>query len=489
MFERYLRHFYRLRWQLTLSYALVTVLVATFIGIALISVVEVGLLNSPQTALPRQLAALTPQLTAHMGTGDRDAGFLSLWLSVTNTVHGVRANNTEVSWSPNTLSLVVDAQGQILAASNAAWSWGSSATAKLGGQDRQVLANALAGHTDGLRERINPNLLSLTGAAPVLDSSGATIGALFVKTTYEDSNQQIIDLQSGIFLPGMLLSSFVAGLAAVISGYFNARSLTQRLDGLAERADQWSKGEFAQVVADTSSDELGDLARHFNRMAGQIDELLLARQQLAALEERNRMARDLHDSVKQEVFAVAMLLSAAQANLQSLPNTAAARLTEAESLTHEIQGELDILIRQWHPGILQGKSLPSALRDFTLAWSRQHNVAVELEIDEVCSAATETQQSLYRVAQEALSNVSRHSQAATVRVSLACTEGQVTVIIADDGCGFELSQSRGRGLGLQSMRHRVELEGGSLAIDTAPGKGTTVTAACPTGRGEAGVDA
>ena len=245
---------------------------------------------------------------------------------------------------------------------------------------------------------------------------------------------------------------------------------------MAEAADNWSQGDFSALVSAPSGDELGQLARRLNRMAEQLQSLLDTRQELAALEERNRLARDLHDSVKQEIFATAMQVGAARALLEQNPEASKENLAEAEQLVRQAQQELTTLIRELRPAALEGKGLATALRDYVTDWSRQGHIAAEVRVAGDRPLPLPLEQALFRVAQEALANVARHSEATAAEVHLDLKAAEVCLTISDNGRGFIAATMDNQGLGSLSMRERVEALGGRLEVKSKPGGGTQVMA-------------
>jgi NarL family two-component system sensor histidine kinase LiaS len=487
MIDRHLRSYNRLQYQLTLSYAVVTVLVTLALETCQLTFYELGVLNNLQNTLPARLETLAPGLARYLAGGAADSAQMQTWLEVLEQEDAMGQGSSAAGQASEVFHCVLDPAGRVVASA------GAASLAPADEVDRRIQANALAGKANGARRSLEPGSWSLAAAAPVIGPGGQVLGALFTKTVYEDNRLQIASVQP-LVLPGLLFAAAVAGLAAILSGYLNARALTRRLAVLAERADEWSRGDFNVRIEDRSADELGDLARHFNSMAGQINGLVSARQELAALEERNRIAHDLHDSVKQEVFALAMLLSAARSLSATSPDLATARLADAEGLTHQVQGELELLIQQLRPGSRDAQpgatgggpatDLNATLREHAAAWARQQGIPVELRLEDAGAidgqpASPALRQALFRVAQEALANTARHARATAVTISLRFVDGAVTLSICDNGVGFDIAAHAAGGLGLASMRERVEGVGGSLALRTAPGQGTRITATCP----------
>ncbi len=208
-----------------------------------------------------------------------------------------------------------------------------------------------------------------------------------------------------------------------------------------------------------------------------VDELKETQQklrELAVVDERNRLARDLHDSVKQQVFAISMQLSAARTTL-SESDKAYPSVTEAERLARQATAELTSLINALRPPALERKSLPDAVREHVEEWSRQNSVLVETNIDSTITVDQQVEQVLFRVLQEALANVSRHSKADKVNVDLKSENDAVVLTIEDNGVGFD-SRQIAKGIGLDSMQERLNAVNGKVDVVSERSKGTRVIA-------------
>jgi NarL family two-component system sensor histidine kinase LiaS len=214
-------------------------------------------------------------------------------------------------------------------------------------------------------------------------------------------------------------------------------------------------------------------------MAAQLPELLQARQQLSIVDERNRLARDLHDSVKQQVFAISMNLGAARALWEQHPEAARGRLEAAFDLARQSQQELTTIIQTLRPVQLEGTGLRlrQALREYLDRWEGQSRIAARYEVAGDGALPPRVEEVLFRVTQEALANVARHSRATVVRVALRTQPGLVELEVGDNGEGFDPGR-RTPGVGLQSMRERVEGVGGTLVLTSGAG-GTTLVARVP----------
>jgi NarL family two-component system sensor histidine kinase LiaS len=271
----------------------------------------------------------------------------------------------------------------------------------------------------------------------------------------------------------------LASAVGTLTGLLITRNVTRRLRSITQAADAWSKGEFAVEVRDPTRDEIGQLGQDLNSMAEQLHTLLATREELATIEERNRLARDLHDSIKQNVFATALLVGAARSHLPPDTLPAQTYLAEAEALAEQTRQELTALIRELRPARLEDKGLAVVLRDYAEDWSRRMGIAVTIQFQGERVIALDIEEALFRVAQEALANIAHHSGATHATIHLAWDSAQVRLTIADDGAGFDVAHAaNGRGVGLASMRERVAAHSGSLHIASTVGA-TTVEATIP----------
>jgi two-component sensor histidine kinase len=238
---------------------------------------------------------------------------------------------------------------------------------------------------------------------------------------------------------------------------------------------------------------LGRLAEHLNLLAEQLEQderdLRNLRQHntrltdqvraLAVVEERNRLARELHDSVKQHLFSVAMTSSAVQARIESLPDASdelKEMVREVETAARTAQRETTRLIEDLGPGTLQEQGLAAALNDYTLLFGAREHLLVYLDVqgnDAVLPPAVA--EALYRVAQEALHNVARHARATRVDVKLHCLPEQATLTVRDNGVGFDTNEASS-GFGLANMQERVLDLGGRLTVESRPSIGTRICA-------------
>ena len=472
MIQRLTNPFRRLRGKLTLSYMLTSVL--TFLLIELLAGgVIFFFLTHIQDILLNNLQTQALQAAHYLPNAARDPERLDTWLYITV------ANENSQDLRANILFLLVtDTQGQILASEGSQPPAAHTALANaISAQDRaqlQAVLNNPGGTTTASVPESDQTTLEMV---PILDKDHHVLGALVMKFTRPDTST----IFSGFFaliLGGALLATLLAAILSAIVGYWSARSLTRRLDNLSVAASSWSRGNFSLPAEDASGDELGQMTHRLNHMAEELQHLLQTRQQLATLEERNRLARDLHDSVKQQVFAVSMQIGATKHLLKRDPEAAEARLLKAEKLVQQAQQELTSLIRELRPVALEGKGLVPALRELIPQWAQQSDIVANLRVEGTQSLPLTVEEALFRVAQEALSNAARHSKATLVQITLSMTDEMVTLTIQDNGQGCDPEHLEHRGVGLHSMQERMQALGGDMHLESAPGNGTRVVAFC-----------
>lgn len=460
----------KLQWRLTLSYMLVTVAAGILLQIAFISFVTFALLRAPQISLgvAQSLQRATPAAASYLAQTPPDIVGLDHWLHGDFSRQDNTNDNNGVPLSfmlgPSSQLAVVDNNGVVLTSTSPRQlPVGSPIFTRVQSDDAQVIHAALTGET-------NPSATSsnidgrISAAAPIRTHDGQVLGALFIVPDMPALDRHVFLLLSLSLLPAAIAWIVFAGLVGLVFGWMTARGITRRLRVLTHAANAWSGGNFAVTARDSSRDELGQLAHDLNRMAEHLQSLLHDRQQLAVVDERNRLARDLHDSVKQQVFATAMQVAAARALIDRDPAAAQQRLAQAEHLVGQAQQELNDLIGELRPAALGDKGLAPALRELATDWSRNSNIKADVRVRGEQRTSLEVEQAFFRVAQEALSNVARHSGATSVDLRLAWEGDTLTLAIEDNGRGFDVAKRDGTGIGMRSMRERVEALGGTLLV-------------------------
>lgn len=204
--------------------------------------------------------------------------------------------------------------------------------------------------------------------------------------------------------------------------------------------------------------------------------LLTEVQGLAAQEERQRLARDLHDAVTQQLFSASLIGEVLPQIWANDPAKGAEYLEDLRLLTRGALAEMRALLVELRPAALTETPLPDLLQHLTAALSGRARVPVELQVEGEAQLPGEAQVALYRVGQEALQNIAKHAKAQHVLVVLQLGDGAATLTVRDDGRGFDPTVVPANHFGLAIMRERMAAVGGTVTLESAPGQGTTITA-------------
>jgi two-component system, NarL family, sensor histidine kinase UhpB len=274
-----------------------------------------------------------------------------------------------------------------------------------------------------------------------------------------------------------------AGVVIVlVANLLLLRPLFAPLERLAHRMEELDVLRAVRPVPATSPGEIGALERTFNRMIERLEterRLSGARALQAREEERQRIARGLHDEVGQTMTGVLFLLR--QLGRDVSPAQRAA-LEEAQQAVRTNLEEVRRIAQELRPEALDHLGLSSALTNLTRAFARRTNIAVDRHIDsELGKLQPNLELVLYRVAQESLTNVARHSNATQVRLDLRRNGESVVLQIADNGQGIDLPHAEGGGL--RGIRENALIVGGALAIKPSPTGGVEVRLEVPTTTG------
>jgi signal transduction histidine kinase len=295
--------------------------------------------------------------------------------------------------------------------------------------------------------------------------------------------------------PGLMRTGLVVLLVAVpvgiAFGLLSTRRLTRRLKRLAGLSLSVADGDFAPRVPVSGHDEVSTLEENFNRMAGQLQASLDATRALASAnarhEERSRIARELHDSISQELFSLSVLAGGLRRALPA--STGAAVLGQVETMERtagDTMREMRSLLLALRPVALDEVGLASAIEGICHAYTERLGIVVTASV-EALELGPAVEHAILRVTQEALANAVRHSGASviTVRLRMAKAEESEADVaeleVTDDGHGFDVAarEAGAAGLGLRAMRDRVAEHGGRITIESSPDGGTRVRACFP----------
>lgn len=197
-------------------------------------------------------------------------------------------------------------------------------------------------------------------------------------------------------------------------------------------------------------------------------------QELAAVEERQRLARELHDSVTQALSTANLIAQVLPHLWRRDPESAMKNLADLQRLTQAALAEMRALLLELRPGALREAKLGELLEQLADALAGRIPADVQIVVEEHRPLPADVQIALYRIAQEALNNVAKHAQARQVRVAVRNADGAVTLLIEDDGRGFDREAVPAGHFGLDIMRERAEAVGAALSVDSEVGKGARI---------------
>ncbi|MBN1247153.1 MAG: HAMP domain-containing protein [Anaerolineae bacterium] len=485
-----------LRWKLTFSYTLVTV--AVVLALEAVTLCGVGVYFGRPSfwmhELEKASVRVSEEIRPFLEASPPDYVGLEAWFqnalpaeSIQAVVLNVEAeaatesdeNEMFLSLSEGDCAAILGSAGETLVC--------SAPLASTGSRQKEMFVDPLASEESVALVRAalrgEPAIRRVSGGTilavqPVVGEGDVVLGVLYLRfVSFAALPLSFLSSSLQILGGSLLFFTVAAGIIGTVFGLVTARGFVRRLKELDNVTEAWGRGDFTAKVHDASPDEIGELARRLSLMAEQIQNLVQVRQELAALEERNRLARDLHDSVKQQVFATTMMLGTAETLWERNPGAARQKVGEALVLSRQAQQELTGLIHELRPVPLEGKSLVAALREHVQERARQVGIEARITVTGHQAMPIVLEQALFRVAQEALANVVKHSRAQHVEIALNCGAEAIVLQVADDGRGFDPA-SASAGMGLRSMRERIKALGGELIVESAPGAGTRIFARC-----------
>ena len=200
---------------------------------------------------------------------------------------------------------------------------------------------------------------------------------------------------------------------------------------------------------------------------------------LARAEERTRLAREIHDTLAQGLTAITLHIEGALHHLESDPSRARVRLEQALTTARESLEEARRSVMDLRAAPLAGKPLAEALAALGRRFTSETGVRVHVQARVARPLPLRVEAELFRIAQEALTNVRRHAKAQEVTVTLRTSARALRLVIRDDGSGFDSDSPREAGHGITGMRERARLSGGTLRLESRPGHGTSVSVTVP----------
>jgi signal transduction histidine kinase len=342
---------------------------------------------------------------------------------------------------------------------------------------REIAATRAEPTRDGDVSRGESDAPQLSASAPV------SYGPWQVRLTQPraDAIAPVLTLRGILVGSSLLLLPF-----AVLVALATARSIRMPVLAMTSLAERLARGEFAEPIPPAGEDEIGRLALALEQLRHALEgderrSLLLRRIITAQEEERRRIARELHDETTQQLTALALQLD----SVAAAHPTAGRGLASAHLLVRSMIDDLHRVIYDLRPSVLDDLGLIPAIRSYAETHLESRGVKIHCEFPaSIPTLSRDATTALYRVVQEALTNVVRHARAESVFVGCTVTDDSITFEIEDDGAGFEPERMErpresGEGLGLLGMRERLALLGGRCHIDSEPGAGTRIVTVLP----------
>lgn len=298
---------------------------------------------------------------------------------------------------------------------------------------------------------------------------------------------EIVDSRMWVYLTAGIV------IFTVMIGYMAGQRIQRGLDPLDLNMLQVAKGNLSVRMPESEDASFAHVYREFNAMMDTVEKKTKLLQRLgeqeviekekaaegAVLEERRRMARDLHDTVSQQLFAIHMSASSLPKVLERNEEQGRIVMDQLITMSQMAQKQMRALIAQLRPVELEGRDLFQALDKWFPDYCRQNGLKgiKEMELQGELSEAIEHQ--LFLIIQEAMANIVKHAGARLVSLALRETPKQVVLSISDDGQGFEQERQKQGSYGLTTMRERAEKLGGQVEIISRTGSGTTIRVHIP----------
>ncbi len=511
------QRFGTIRWKLTASYALVTLLVMLIMEALLLMALSLyatrvivvpermalasrdiaQFLQAEFEAPDRSVERLADQLDMLVRPEDQiDEPFFQIRFEFPEDVSASETGHTSdypPHWQVPVVALL-DTEGRVLTATLQSYQSGMPLVSLEVPDAAPIITRAISGITD--TERLaawaEPGNQVIV-ASPVFSRKGEVVGAVYARLQRPPIDDIVDDIPT-LWLASAIPFLLISGVIGLIFGLFAGRDFSTRLKRLSDASAALATGDLTQRIDDSSVDEIGQLARQFNIMSERLAENLrdlrllaeknaqLAEQaaQLATIEERNRLARELHDSVSQELFSLTMLAAASRRLFERQPQVAAEQLNEIQETAQRALQETRSLIFALRPAQLDNRGLGAALRDLVSAVRERQGLEVDLTISGERHLPLEHEQALFRIVQEALANVVRHSGVRCAQVDLVYTDTYVDLQVADQGRGFDATGPRNaRSIGLTSMQERTAALTGTFQVTSTLDVGTCVKVVIP----------
>ncbi|MBP1947316.1 sensor histidine kinase [Virgibacillus litoralis] len=286
----------------------------------------------------------------------------------------------------------------------------------------------------------------------------------------------------------ILLYVLLGLIISVYAGFKSSGEIKERLDYLSVLITQFANGNYQSRVYFNESDEVTRISNEMNelgeklqnqvkslqRMADEKADFAKSSHKAAVIEERQRLARDLHDAVSQQLFAITMMSEAALKQLDIDSEVAKTQLRDVADSALKAQTEMRALLLHLRPVHLSGEPLPIGVKKLIDELKQKTNMNFTVSIDEDIELSETTEEHVFRIIQESLSNTLRHAAASEAKIKVFIRANELFLHISDNGEGFNVDEDTNRktSYGLKTMRERSEELGGTFTIRSIQGEGT-----------------
>jgi signal transduction histidine kinase len=509
---RWMRKRWGLRAKMAGSYVLVTAAAVAVVEAVVLVLVVPGLLSAQDartllvTVTARDTADSAAEATGRLGrlpdpdqfpVGDPGLRLPPGQARATADGTGVRIPYTPTAQdraAPMSMALLADPQGRIVSSSYPAryppggviggpgvGPLPAGIIAELRGNPKGYAARSAVSGADVLWAVVPVNVTRpRTDLARADKTQVTTVGLVYVQVPaaaklpvpagHSPSVWANLSAQLGVGLL-VLLAALPVG---AVFGLLSTRRLLGRLLHLADSTAAVAGGDYQRRVPVSGGDEVARLEAGFNQMAERLADAMATERALAGASERARIARELHDSISQDLFSLRLLAGGLR---RALP-AGSPLYPRVEAMEHTVSGtlhEMQALLLELRPVALRDAGLLPALDELCRAYRDRLGIAVEADLEPI-ELDPATEPAVLRVVQEALANAVKHARPSRVVLQVRdAGSGRAVLSISDDGAGFDPARAAERhGMGLDLMRERVTELGGNLHLESTPGEGTTV---------------
>ncbi|MDF0725860.1 sensor histidine kinase [Cytobacillus sp. S13-E01] len=299
-------------------------------------------------------------------------------------------------------------------------------------------------------------------------------------------NQKVMGVPFVIFVPSVSI------LIGLLFGFISGTSWRSQLRTISDTLQQVEQGKHVEDSKLNQDEEFKDIWDRIKKIKKQMTEQVKLSQKLAnekaeeqekriqkiVSQERNRLARELHDSVSQQLFAASMVMSAITETKQEVENTETKQLKMVEEMIHQSQLEMRALLLHLRPVALKGKSLQEGIGELLVELSQKVTMDITWKVEEM-QLDKGVEDHLFRILQESVSNTLRHAKASKLEVLLIMREDMVILRIVDDGKGFDVETAKTGSYGMNNMYERAVEVGGTFKVVSLKDKGTRLEVKVP----------